>query len=120
MKQLLPPDEKYKGCEMIFPDTIFFVRQGQAANVAAKMLIKHDKDFCLIKIANATKLAMQNIPQEMQNVVRERRKDKNGEFSKKYQKDYQTIALEKMSESATTKVNDSPSRRKSKLEEKKN
>jgi hypothetical protein len=56
MKQLLPPDEKYKGCEMIFPDTIFFVRG------SAKMLIKHDKDFCLIKIANATKLALQNIP----------------------------------------------------------
>jgi hypothetical protein len=82
------------------------------------MLIKHDKEFCLIKIANATKLAMQNIPQEMQNVVRERRKDKNGEFRKKYQKDYQTIALEKMSE--TVKLTESPSRRKSKLDEKKN
>jgi hypothetical protein len=54
----------------------------------------------------------------MQNVVRERRKDKNGEFKKKYQKEYQTISLEKLSEAAKNGES-SPSRRKSKVEVKK-
>lgn len=44
MEHLLPPSEKesaVKGCELIFPDTVFF-NQGKA-----KMIIKMDKDYCL-------------------------------------------------------------------------
>ena len=42
MEHLLPPSpDKFKGCELIFPDTAFF-EQGQC-----KCIIKNDEDFCL-------------------------------------------------------------------------
>ena len=51
MKLLLPPDkEKFKGCEMCFPDTIFF-KDGKG-----KEMIKHDKDFCLTSTKNQNKI----------------------------------------------------------------
>ena len=79
MNDLLPPNpDKYKGCEMCFPDTIFFQKG------VGKKLIKHDKDFCLTATTSTNKISQQNIVKEIQNVVRERMKDKNGEFKKLY------------------------------------
>jgi hypothetical protein len=41
MEHLLPLNDKFKGCELIFPDTVFFSR-GKPIQV-----IKSDRDFCL-------------------------------------------------------------------------
>ena len=47
MEHLLPPNPaKFKGCELIFPDTAFF-EQG-----VCKSIIKCDEDYCLIQVKN--------------------------------------------------------------------
>lgn len=96
MEHLLPPpkaEDKFKGCELVFPDTIFFKKK------IARKWIKHDKDFCLTSTTNPSKIGQQNILKEVQNTVRERNKDKNGEFKKRYQKEFQMAALEKLQNS---------------------
>ena len=51
MEHLLPPQsDKFKGCEIIFPDTVFFVK------AKPKLIIKTDKDFCLTAIRNPSKV----------------------------------------------------------------
>ena len=52
MQHLLSYSEKIKGCELIFPDTVFF------ENGDAKSIIKTDKDFCLISVKNQSKLSL--------------------------------------------------------------
>ena len=42
LEHLLPPNDMIKGCELIFPDTVFF-EKGKA-----KVIIKMDKEWCLI------------------------------------------------------------------------
>jgi hypothetical protein len=44
MSKLLPPHNKFKGCELVFPDTAFFKENGSGA---ATIIIRNDKDFCL-------------------------------------------------------------------------
>ena len=47
MEHLLPPNPaKFKGCELIFPDTAF-LDQGNI-----KFIIKTDEDYCLTQIKN--------------------------------------------------------------------
>ena len=41
LEHLLPPNDMIKGCELIFPDTVFF-EKGKA-----KVIIRMDKEFCL-------------------------------------------------------------------------
>lgn len=55
MEHLLPPSDLIKGCELIFPDTAFF-SQGKA-----KLIVKMDKEFCLVGIRNPVKLSLQKI-----------------------------------------------------------
>ena len=51
MEKLLPPNPaKFKGCELIFPDTAFFER-GEC-----KSIIKNDEDYCLMQVKNPAKL----------------------------------------------------------------
>ena len=51
MEHLVPPNpDKFKGCDLIFPDTAFF-NGGRATHI-----IKNDKDFCLIMIKNPNKM----------------------------------------------------------------
>ena len=79
MTHLLPCNEKIRGCELIFPDTVFF-RKGKP-----KVIIKNDKEYCLVTVKQINKLNLQNIYKEFSNVVRERKKDLTGPFYKLYQ-----------------------------------
>lgn len=67
-----------KGCECIFPDTVFF-EKGKA-----RLIVRHDKEFCLVGIKNSTKLNNQNIFKDFTTIVRERKKDTLGVFYHKY------------------------------------
>ena len=71
---LLPFSEKIKGCELIFPDTVFF------ENGAPSMIVKMDKDFCLTSVKSKNKLNLKNIQKEFQDVCRDRKKDAAGVF----------------------------------------
>ena len=76
MEHLLPPiPAKFKGCELIFPDTAFF-EKGEC-----KCIIKSDTDFCLTAMRNPAKLSLINISTSFQAINRERRSDQNGVFS---------------------------------------
>jgi hypothetical protein len=56
MEHLLPPNPaKFKGCELVFPDTAFF-EQG-----VCKYIIKNDEDYCLIQVKNPVKLTLNAI-----------------------------------------------------------
>jgi len=55
MHHLLPYSEKIKGCELIFPDTVFF-EDGKP-----KVIIKTEKDYCLISQKGPVKLSLVNI-----------------------------------------------------------
>ena len=81
IEHLLPPArsvDTIKGCELIFPDTVFFERG------KAKLVVKMDKDYCLQGFKNATKLNIQNIYKDFSNAVRERKKDTHGIFYMRY------------------------------------
>lgn len=78
LEHLLPPNEMIKGCELIFPDTVFF-EKGKA-----KVIIRMDKEFCLQANKNPTKLQKENIYRDFYNTVRERRKANQGIFQQKY------------------------------------
>jgi hypothetical protein len=78
MEQLLPPSDKIKGCELVFPDTVFF-EKGKP-----KVLIKSDKDLCLTSVRAPTKLSKENLQKEFPTLFRERRRDTVGIFRQKY------------------------------------
>jgi hypothetical protein len=50
IEHLLPFSERIKGCELIFPDTIFF------KNGKPHMVVKMDKDYCLTSLKSGEKL----------------------------------------------------------------
>ena len=82
--------DKFKGCELIFPDTLIFCKG------KAKLVIKCDKDWCLTSV-KAAKVPLGKICTEFQNVVRERKKDLNGPFTQIYRKQLQLEAIAKLS-----------------------
>ena len=55
IEHLLPPSDLYKGCEMIFPDTVFFEKESAKARLIVKM---EKKDYCLVSNKNPTKLIL--------------------------------------------------------------
>lgn len=55
IEQLLPCSDRIKGCEMIFPDTLF-IKDGKPAFIA-----KMDTDFCLSAIKNRTKVSLDKV-----------------------------------------------------------
>ena len=50
MDNLLPPSDKIRGCEILFPDTVLFFKG------KPRVIIKNDKEFCLLAVRNETKL----------------------------------------------------------------
>jgi len=80
MRSLMPESDKVKGCELIFPDTVFF-KKGKPV-----IIIKSDsRDYCLQGVTHPKKLSLQSIYKDFQNVVRRRKKDNTGPFGKIYQ-----------------------------------
>ena len=69
IEHLLPFSERIKGCECIFPDTIFF------KNGKPSMIVRMDKDFCLTSVKTGSKLNLTNIMKDIQNITRERKRD---------------------------------------------
>lgn len=91
MEHLLPPNPaKFKGCELIFPDTAFF------ENGLCKSIIKNDEDYCLTQVKNPAKLSCIKLLTDFQAVIRERRNDQNGVFSQIYHKNFQLQAINKL------------------------
>ena len=84
IEKLLPPNPaKLKGCELVFPDTVFFNLKGNP-----KMIVKTDRDFCLIAVRNQSKLQLGLIYNDFSRIIRERKKDQNGIFSLIYHKNF--------------------------------
>lgn len=87
MEHMLPPaaqENSIKGCQLVFPDTAFY-QQGKA-----KIIIKMDKEFCLIGVKKASKLTKEEIYKEFSNIVRDRRRDDDGIFVSMYGPDIKT------------------------------
>ena len=75
IEHLLPASEKIWGCELIFPDTALFFRG------KPKVIIRNDRECCLMAVKLETKLNLQSIYKDFSNVVRERKKDFQGIFN---------------------------------------
>jgi hypothetical protein len=100
VEHLLPTQsDKFRGCEMIMPDTVFY------KNGKPSMLVKCDEIYCL----TATKNNLKGDPHSKKNqfssealfknfsgVVRERKADKNGVFAQIYIKQMQIEAINKL------------------------
>lgn len=78
MEHLLPYSDKIKGCELIFPDTVFYV------NGKARIFIRSDKEQFLVGTKALSKLHKDNLQKELPNIYRDRRKDTHGIFARKY------------------------------------
>lgn len=74
IEHLLPFSDRIKGCEMIFPDTLF-IKEGKPA-----FLAKMDGDFCLQLVKNKTKLNLDRLS----DWHKEQKKEVNGVFTQKY------------------------------------
>jgi hypothetical protein len=83
MHHLLPINEKIRGCELIFPDTVLFQRG------KPKVIIRNDKEYCLMAVRQMSKLNLQSIYKDFSNVVRDRKKDFAGPFLKMYGNSFQ-------------------------------
>lgn len=88
MNHLLPINDKIRGCELIFPDTVLFMRG------KPKVIIRNDKEFCLMAVRQMSKLNLQSIYKEFSNVVRERKKDFAGPFHKIYGNSFSPLKSE--------------------------
>ncbi len=69
IEYMLPPNEKVKGCQILFPDTVFF------GHGKPQFIAKNDKEGCLMIIQQANKLALQDIRQKFSTISRERKKE---------------------------------------------
>ena len=108
MEHLVSPNpDKFKGCELIFPDTAFF-SGGKPVHI-----IKNDKDFCLMSIKNPMKLQLLNLYKDFFNAVRDRRNDNNGVFSQIYHKNFQLQAINRLQTISDVGEMGSPERLKS-------
>ena len=66
---LFANNDKIKGAQILFPDTVFF-DEGKPSFIA-----RVDKDGCLFKITQSSKIALQEIRQKFSQIVRDRRKE---------------------------------------------
>ena len=97
IQHLLPINEKIRGCECIFPDTVLFSKG------KPKVIIKMDREFCLQAIKQMSKLNLQSIYKDFSNIVRERKKDFAGPFHKLYGTAFTGLArLMKQSDALST------------------
>jgi hypothetical protein len=62
----------------VFPDTVLF-HKGKP-----KVILKSDREYCLMAVRQMTKLNLQAIYKDFSNVVRDRKKDFAGPFHKIY------------------------------------
>lgn len=69
IEYMLPPNEKVKGCQVLFPDTVFF------GHGKPQFIAKCDREGCLMIIQQQSKLALQDIRQKFSTIVRERKKE---------------------------------------------
>jgi len=73
----LPPNDHYKGCELIFPDTVFFEKvkdEKGKVTARAKVIVKMDKkDFCLQAVKNPVKLNLASIYKDFSETVKNRK-----------------------------------------------
>lgn len=83
MTHLLPSTEKLKGCELIFPDTVFF-ENGKPKIIIRTDRQSKDKDFCLQGVKSAARLQKDSILKDFPAIYRERKKDDRGIFRQKY------------------------------------
>ena len=88
IESLLPKESGFKGCEVVFPETVFF------ENKRPKMIVKMDKEFCLTSIRNPKKISLPNIYKEFTDIFDERKKDHNGVFSAMYHRAFTLHAIE--------------------------
>ena len=75
---LVSNNERVKGCELIFQDTVFF------KNGEVHSLVKMDKEFCLIAQRNKKKLYLQAVLKHIQDAFAKNKKDNKGVFILKY------------------------------------
>jgi len=66
---MFPSSDKIKGAQILFPDTVFF-EEGKPAFIA-----RIDKEGCLVKVTQASKLGLQEIRQRFSTIVRERKRE---------------------------------------------
>ena len=78
MEHLLPYSEKIRGCELLFPDTVFYL------NGKPKIIIKSDKEQCLVSTKSASKLSQGSLQKELTIIYRSRIKDNISLFALKY------------------------------------
>lgn len=80
MTNLLAVSDKFQGCKVIFPDTVFF-KKGKP-----EIIIKSNPrdEYALIGTRQPKKLSLQSIYKDFQNVVRRRKKDYVGPFGRLY------------------------------------
>ena len=80
MLNLLPISDKYQGCKVIFPDTVFFKKD------KPDIIIKSNprEEYTLVGNRNPKKLSLQSIYKDFQNIVRRRKKDYVGPFGRLY------------------------------------
>ena len=79
MDHLIPVNNRFKGCELIFPDTVFFSKSKPV------LVVKCDKDWCLNAIKSQNKkgqdnknkfsLSLHNLTNMLSAVVRDRKRD---------------------------------------------
>ena len=79
IEHLLPKNPaKFKGCEVVLPDTAIFDRD------QCKYIVRNDRDFCLIQITNRNKTSLNAIYKDFTKILIDRRNDNNGVFSQLY------------------------------------
>lgn len=67
---LLPPSLDLEGCEILFPDSLFFDDSGKAAFVA-----KTDKEGKMLCMNQPNKMGLNDIRQKFSALVRDRKAD---------------------------------------------
>ena len=81
---MLPPNDKFRGCETLLPDTVLF-RNGKPF-----LLVKLDETFCLSALrateSGKSKLNRDYVFRELCRDVRERKNDKNGVYTQLFRK----------------------------------
>jgi len=63
---------------LIFPDTVLFSKG------KPKIIIRNDKEYCLMPVRKMTKLNLQQVYKEFSNIVRERKRENIGPFHKMF------------------------------------
>ena len=66
---LLPPSDRVKGCELLFPETVFF------KNGKPERIVFTDQDYYLKQSISDEKLILNNILKEFMDIYKYRVKD---------------------------------------------